>query len=65
MGATTHNGTMVGAVTPICNECGVFLCWDIDIEEYEEEKAFWNDWICYECNGGVKFSKQEWLRKQR
>lgn len=57
MGATVGPGTMPGALTPICNECGIALCWDISEEEYKEEKLFWEAWICQECNGGVKFNK--------
>jgi len=40
MGATRTPGTMPGAVTPICNNCGVALCWDIAEEEYEMEQVF-------------------------
>ena len=30
MGLHTHGGTMEGALTPICEACGVSLCWDIE-----------------------------------
>lgn len=58
MGATRTPGTMPGAVTPICNNCGVALCWDIAEEEYEMEQVFWDGWICQNCNGGKPYSKQ-------
>lgn len=60
MGLAKHGGTMDGAVTPICNECGIFLCWDIDVEEAYRNKAFWDSWVCQECNGGVRMSLQKW-----
>jgi hypothetical protein len=52
MGAHRHPGTLAGALTPICNDCGVSLCWDIAEHEYERERAFWDAWICRDCNGG-------------
>lgn len=51
MGVHRHNGTQPGAETPICNECGVSLCWDIARVEYLEAKAFWDAWRCQDCNG--------------
>jgi hypothetical protein len=52
MGVHINGGTMPGAVTPICNDCGVSLCWDIADEQYERERSFWDGWRCAECNGG-------------
>ena len=40
----------LGGMTPICNDCGICLCWDISEEEYQEEKAFWDVWKCQDCN---------------
>lgn len=51
MGIHTSPSTVAGGVTPICNECGVSLCWDISRTEYLEAKAFWDDWTCQECHG--------------
>lgn len=48
---------MAGGLTPICNECGVSLCWDIATDEYEEDSEFWDAWKCQECNGGKPFNK--------
>lgn len=53
MGVHIHGGTLVGALTPICNECCIALCWDISEEEYEERKLFWDAWTCDECLGGL------------
>lgn len=25
------------------------MCWDISQEEYEEDKSFWNKWLCSIC----------------
>lgn len=62
MGIHTHGGTMAGAVTPICNDCGISLCWDISEDEYEQAKAFWDAWICQDCNGGEPLSLKHWMR---
>lgn len=60
MGVHVHGGTMSGALTPICNECGVSLCWDISEEQYEEQAAFWDEWICRDCNGGEPMSLHDY-----
>lgn len=52
MGVTITNSTLGGGVTPICNECGITLCWDIANCEYECDQGFWDSWVCEECNGG-------------
>ena len=65
MGVHCHPGTMDGAVTPICNECGVSLCWDISVEEYQEYDEFWEDWICQDCNGGVRMTRDEYYGVKR
>lgn len=49
MGVTRTKSTLPDGWTPICNDCGVFLCWDISQSEYEERPAFWDAWICAEC----------------
>lgn len=64
MGIGKHGGTMPGAVTPICNDCGTFLCWDLCGEEAEENSDFWDAWICQDCNGGERMSLKQW-RAQR
>jgi hypothetical protein len=57
MGVHVNRGTMPGGVTPICNGCNVSLCWDIAIDEYDDERAFWDAWECKECNGGVSMKR--------
>lgn len=64
MGITKHRGTMPGAVTPICNDCGVSLCWDIAEEEADRDRAFWDAWICQDCNGGKRMSLKEWASQR-
>jgi hypothetical protein len=51
---------MPGAVTPACNDCGVALCWDISEHQYREEKSFWDEWICQDCNGGEPMSLRDY-----
>lgn len=63
MGVTVSNGTMPGGVTPICNSCGISLCWDITDNEYLEDKSFWDSWKCEDCNGSV-MSLKSWRAKQ-
>jgi len=64
MGATFGPSTPPGALTPICNDCGICLCWDISVDEYEEDKPFWDAWICQDCNGGVRLSLTVWRNEQ-
>lgn len=63
MGVHTTKSTIPGGITPICNDCGVSLCWDIDLEEYNQYKVFWDNWSCRDCNpdnkGSYKKFKQE------
>jgi hypothetical protein len=42
------------AYTPICSNCGVALCWDIALHEYEQRKQFWDDWKCESCDPKYK-----------
>ena len=58
------NSTMIGGVTPICNTCGVSLCWDISEEEYIENKAFWDNWKCESCNPNAWGSLKKYRRNQ-
>lgn len=39
----------LGVLTPICEVCGVRLCWDISEPEYNERPEFWDNWCCQEC----------------
>jgi hypothetical protein len=56
---------MSGGVTPICNRCGVSLCWDISTHEYGEAKRFWDAWICQDCNSGEPLSLRAYRERQR
>lgn len=49
MGVLILPSTWIGALTPICNECGITLCWDISYEDYFDREDFWDDWKCDEC----------------
>jgi hypothetical protein len=63
MGLSRHPGTLPGGQTPICNGCGTFLCWDISDEDAERDLAFWEAWICQDCNGGVRFTRAAWRQR--
>jgi hypothetical protein len=60
MAAATLPGTLPGGLTPVCNGCGVALCWDISVEDYEGAKPFWDAWVCATCNGGEPLSLRSW-----
>ena len=60
MGLHKHGGTMDGALTPICEECGVSLCWDLEENEALANEGFWNRWKCQDCNGGESMSLKKW-----
>jgi hypothetical protein len=64
MAAIHVPSTTAGGLTPICNDCGIMLCWDISDEEYQEAMAFWEAWICQECNGGTPLSLKAWLEER-
>jgi hypothetical protein len=55
-----------GCLKPICNDCGVALCWDVSIYEYEEAEKFWDNWRCKDCNpnyrGALKRFKSNTLQ---
>jgi hypothetical protein len=60
LGVTVLTSTIGGGVTPICNSCGTTLCWDISENDYAEAQQFWDNWVCKDCNGGVKMSLKQY-----
>ena len=38
----------IGAVTPTCESCGCTAP-DISIQEYQEKKTYWDNWLCDVC----------------
>ncbi|CAL9981224.1 hypothetical protein VPHD479_0239 [Vibrio phage D479] len=48
MGAIVSN--VPGGMTPVCNDCGVHLCWDIADMDYIMEFHFWENWTCRDCS---------------
>jgi hypothetical protein len=53
MGVVPSNLKDPTFLTPICNDCGICLCWDISVDEYEANKDFWDNWRCTQCQAGV------------
>lgn len=49
VGVTVLPSTMPDGMTPICNSCGITLCWDIPQWEATERAWFWENWECREC----------------
>lgn len=41
--------TVMGCVTPVCGDCGIALCIDIEESRYKKHKKFWDDWLCETC----------------
>jgi hypothetical protein len=39
----------LGGYTPVCNSCGIYLCWDISEQEYSERQEYWESWMCEKC----------------
>lgn len=64
MGAITLPSTIPGGLTPICNDCGITLCWDIDETTYQKEQAFWDGWRCEDCNPNAKGARARWRQSQ-
>jgi hypothetical protein len=58
MGVAESHTFPNSAMTPICSECGVALCWDISVEEYEAEKEFWDNWCCRYCNPTYRYRRR-------
>lgn len=64
MGTQVTASTIPGGITPLCNECGVALCWDLPEEEYLQDKGFWDEWRCRDCNPDYEGALQRY-RAQR
>ena len=54
----------VGGFTPVCNSCGVHLCWDISRKEYEQNMAFWDNWKCEDCNPEAKGARKRYIKNK-
>lgn len=54
----------LGGYTPICDQCGVSICWDISEFEYIENKAFWDKYCCKECNPNYKGALQRFIKEK-
>lgn len=35
---------------PICDECGIALCYTLTLFEYIEHKDYWDNWCCKDCD---------------
>lgn len=58
MGVVTNQSTLSDGVTPVCNKCGIHLCWDISDDEYQADQPFWDAWVCQDCNSGIAVSRK-------
>ncbi len=54
--------TFLGGYQPVCGECGIALCWELAPQEYEEQKEYWDNWSCENCDP-YYFSR--WTLKRR
>ncbi len=39
-----------GCYQPVCEGCGIALCWGLSVYEYEDRKTYWDNWRCEKCN---------------
>lgn len=46
---------------PICNDCGLSLCFVITLQEYDQTKTFWEQWRCVYCDKDAIGSFARWL----
>jgi hypothetical protein len=44
--------TESGDYQPICQDCGIALCWTLDWFSYEDHKDYWDRWKCETCDPG-------------
>lgn len=51
-------------VQPLCNDCGVALCWGISFDEYEEYTEFWDNWRCRDCNPNYEGSYEKFKKSK-
>jgi len=64
MGVVITNSTIPGSITPMCNDCGIALCWDVENSEYEEYKEFWDNWTCRDCNPNYSGAYERFKNKK-
>lgn len=50
---------------PICNDCGISLCFVITDVEYERTKDFWEQWRCIYCDPYAIGSFARWLNSKK
>lgn len=47
---------------PICNDCGIALCFTISDDEKYRFGEFWENWRCQYCDPYVIGSFSRWLK---
>ena len=53
MGVALMPHRISDSLTPVCNDCGVALCYDIGMDEYISNQEFWDNWRCDACDPEV------------
>jgi len=51
--------------TPICEDCGIQLCWSIEEEVYNQQSEFWNQWKCKDCNPNYSGALKNFLNDKQ
>lgn len=64
MAVLISSSTLPGGVTPVCDRCGIRLCWDLSEADYRADQPFWDGWICQDCNGGQALSLSAWRQER-
>ena len=49
-----------GEYQPVCDSCGIALCWSLTEREYRRTSSFWNIWECSSCNPEVSLAN--WIK---
>jgi len=41
---------VLGGYQPVCDMCGICLCYEVEPENYELHRNFWDNWKCEVCD---------------
>jgi hypothetical protein len=50
---------------PICDLCGIALCYTVNEYEYLKDKIFWDAWTCQNCDPNYLSEYRKFLRNTK
>lgn len=56
---------VTGDFQPVCSDCGIALCFEVEAREYERTMDFWDAWRCCHCDPHAIGSFARWLESKR